>query len=172
MYSFKKFYAMLINDPNLLGVIWLMESIRRRYSRLNFNTGEFGGLANSEKLSVLIEIINNDQDITRLHYMIPSGIGRIYQISGRPGIIGKDLRMEEKLYLCDLDISPDLPLSPSMPGYRGYCKKVPATVTLIKEFMPGLGYVELRNALLLSIRNTYHKYKTQNAYVIKKLKST
>lgn len=171
MYSLRKFYALLINDPHLLEVIGLTETIQRRYSRLNFNTGEFAGLANSEKLPILIKIINNDQDIATLSRIVPGGISRIYWIEGIYGIMGKDLRMEDKLYLCDFDIYPDLPFSPSMPGYYGYCNKIPVTATLVNESLPGLGYVELRNALLRSSRNAYNRYRAHCVHT-KMLKST
>ncbi len=61
----------------------LIDTVHRRYSQLNFNNGEFGGLSKKEKLSKLIQIINNDSDIKRLNSL--SFIGSIIAFMGSKG---------------------------------------------------------------------------------------
>lgn len=58
-------------------VYQLVDSINGRYSQLNLNNGDFKGLNDREKLSRLIDMINNDDEISRLNFLSLIGSIRV-----------------------------------------------------------------------------------------------
>ena len=55
----------------------LVDSIHHRYSQLNLDSGDFTGLSEREKSSKLINIINNDPEISRLNSLSSWGSIRV-----------------------------------------------------------------------------------------------
>ena len=83
----------------------IMERINSRYFQLDTSNGDFNGLSENEKLSKLIEMINQDSEISELNALNPIGsikVERQKVILGRGPISGLNLCIgEDGLFIFD-----------------------------------------------------------------------
>lgn len=117
----------------------LIGKINRRYRTLDLSGGEFEDLSDRERLRLLITLINEDQEIAKLHALSMIGSIIVFSQIRDFGSTGWGCNLcigDNGLYIYDWD------------DYKGKHDNIPASPDALEQLGISLDYEELRKAIV------------------------